>query len=371
MSQLTRFSFSAVFLAALPRLASVMAFPPHGASNAHRKSERLQEISSKEAVQYFLAELDAAAEGENREACICAVLLRALFHPNVYFFAELLRHPAVVAISGRRAPHKGVAIGHVLSLTRLFSLGTTDEYRRKREERRRESATRTVREDSGDSSSSSPGPPPLLPVLLRKLRLLTTLTLASYTEELSLSCLAAALSVSEEDVAGSAHEFVDSLLLGLDSSSALDMREHATSADSRCSFRRTLSDTVILSSAQAMSAISEFGDEGIAKPVLGAEDAEDIVLANMQLGWLRGKVDAESGVLFVKSVAGRDVDTKDDLEVMKLVLQDFGNRVEGAVAMIQRNISTARREAEEARSRSEIGSTGCRIGEAPVDGSPA
>ncbi|EPT26062.1 hypothetical protein TGME49_311790 [Toxoplasma gondii ME49] len=287
--------------------------------------------SSDFCVEIFCRRLD---EVDDEPRAVGAILVEALLHPSLCFFAELLNHPKVALLrQASDAPSVSFALSSAVSLTltellatlQLFSTGTVEDYREGRHRRRQ--GLRSDASSVGESSSLEDGAshfPALPPVLLRKLRMLTTLTLASYCRELSFVTLSALLSVNDDDLA----------LSGVDSAEVGAANEVGVVAGGR-----TSSGVGTLEKCDQAVAVSADAQSSLAATVrVSPEEAETVVRSCIAMGWMKARINREKQVAFVEDVLGRDVNDKEDLEIMEEVLSNFARRVHRAIYVLNKSV---------------------------------
>ncbi|PFH34157.1 hypothetical protein BESB_073090 [Besnoitia besnoiti] len=289
--------------------------------------------SSEAVVQHFLHRLDQV---EERPHSVAEVLLHALTHPLLCFFSELLGHPKVAGVRRLTDDHDSSRLSCVtpalpsfglpelLATMCLFSTGTVEDYREGQARRRLMHKTGAAKTGGPSLAWAAEQVPALPPLLLKKLRMLTTLTLASYAREIPFEFLASALSVLEEDVAPDAAD-----------AAAIQ----STAAPHGATDRATSESMTQPGEGVSVEALRAFLESAVAaKARVSHGEAVAVVRWCTASGWLRARVDEHRQIVFVEGVIGRDVDSRDDLELMEESLKVVARRAYTAIEALQSSI---------------------------------
>lgn len=226
-------------------------------------------------LEAFVARAAAAKGAE-----LLRVIGEALLHPDVYVYGELLVLDNVLELAhtdDEQRPQEGSGV-RALRLLRLMASGTVEDLVDliKREEAK-----------------------PVPPILLFKLRMLTIASRAAVSSRLLLKDLEKALE---------APGCCDSVEGGL-------LEEF---------FRGPHASPV--SEGWSGICVSEETVAKTAKPALDTEETEELVLASLRLGLVRGRLDGELGCLDIWGTISRDP-TDRDIKAMISVLNDFDVRI--------------------------------------------
>ncbi|CBZ55132.1 conserved hypothetical protein [Neospora caninum Liverpool] len=281
--------------------------------------------SSEACMKSFCRRLDEVGE---EPRAVGEILVQALLHPSLCFFAELLSHPKITRLRQVSdapsvffdvSPSFALGLTELLATVQLFSTGTVEDYRGGRDMQRQGLVPEvSCLEECTSLEAASGHFPALPPVLLRKLRMLTTLTLASYCRELSFATLASLLSVNEEDIFPCA---------ACEWGAATEAGEVGAVRTRRGVHTLEGCDRTDAVSADIQSTVA-------ATAHVSPQEAEAVVRACIAMGWMNARINREKQIAFVEDVLGRDVNDTEDLTIMEEVLDNFAQRVRRAIHVL-------------------------------------